>query len=74
MERDIASDPGTGLRLVADASDPPRYYIQRRRRSELIAIGTEQQARSCFTSLVRKTAISNAEPLPNEEPNWMAAS
>ena len=64
MERPIAEDPRSGLRLVADASDPPRYYIQVRRRRELIAIGAERQARSHFTALVRKRSATASDPPP----------
>ena len=38
----------SGLSLVRDASDPPRYYVQQRNRRDLIAIGDERLARSRF--------------------------
>lgn len=46
IEQDLVS----GLSLLKDASDPPRFYVQRRRRRELIAIGDESLARSRFAA------------------------
>ena len=38
----------TGLSLVRDHTDPPRYYIKQGRRLELIAIGNEGAGRTRF--------------------------
>ena len=46
----IDTDVITGLQLIRDENDPPRYYVQERHkpRRELIAIGDEVCARSRF--------------------------
>jgi len=44
LEHDFRS----GLALLRDTSDPPRYYVKQGHRLELIAIGNERAARSRF--------------------------
>ncbi len=44
IEQDIVS----GLSLLRDANDPPRFYVQWKQRRELIAIGDESLARRRF--------------------------
>jgi hypothetical protein len=44
----IEQDFRSGLALLRDGEDPPRYYIRQGRRLELIAIGNENAARSRF--------------------------
>jgi hypothetical protein len=46
MEHDVVS----GFSLLKDDNDPPRFYIQRRNRKELIAIGDEVLARTRFAA------------------------
>ncbi len=47
---EIDRDESTGLTLLSDASDPPRYYLQERRRhrSTLLAIGDMKTALKRF--------------------------
>lgn len=44
IDRDFVS----GLSLLKDANDPPRYYVQWKQRRDLIAIGDEALARQRF--------------------------
>jgi len=44
----IERDGSANLALLRDEADPPRFYVQERRRRELIAIGDEAEARSRF--------------------------
>ena len=44
----LDQDWRSGLVLLRDSGDPPRYYIRQGRRLELIAIGNEGAARSRF--------------------------
>ncbi len=54
IDQDIVS----GLSLLKDDNDPPRYYVQRRHRRELIAIGDETLARSRFAAWKERNAES----------------
>lgn len=56
LEQDFRS----GLALLRDASDPPRYYIRQGRRLELIAIGNEASARSRYALRCCRTRRAQA--------------
>ena len=54
----IVQDFQSGLALLRDGSDPPRFYVKERGRMELLAIGNEPAARSRFA--IRKGRVGRA--------------
>ncbi len=59
----VEQDFRSGLALLRDENDPPRYYIRQGRRMELIAIGNESAARSRYALRrchIRRTQASSA--------------
>jgi len=63
----VEHDFRSGLVLLRDGGDPPRYYIRQARRLELIAIGNESAARSRFAvrcSRARRIGAAAAPPPP----------
>lgn len=74
---EIDRDEATGLVLVRDTSDPPRYYIEKRRARDLIAIGDLCEAQRHFAARLRRLrwrAIAggsdSAMPPPAAEAAW----
>lgn len=60
----VEQDFRSGLALLRDGGDPPRYYIRQGRRMELIAIGNEAAARSCFAVRCSRARRAGAAALP----------
>ena len=54
---------GTGLALLVDLKDPPRYYVATHHRRELISIGALAIARSRFANRVSLKATELARRL-----------
>ena len=50
----VAKDRGTGLMLVRDEQDPPRFYLRRNGRRELISIGDTEGALRQFSREARR--------------------
>lgn len=57
--REIERDNETGLALVADKLDPPRYYLSLKRRIDLLCIGDVKAALAEFR---RKVEESKSQP------------
>jgi hypothetical protein len=51
---EIKRDEETGLVLVVDQRDPPRYYIRSRKRIDLVCIGNARVAANAFDEQVQK--------------------
>jgi len=70
---EIQSDIRTGLALVCDERDPPRYYLQERRRRDLLAIGDKALALKRFAVRIgRQTAstmLAAVKRAPPKEPH-----
>jgi hypothetical protein len=45
----IAMDEATGLALVRDGRDPPRFYLRRGRRCDVVAIGDNAAALEAYS-------------------------
>jgi hypothetical protein len=60
----VEQDFRSGLALLRDGGDPPRYYIRQARRLELIAIGNENAARSRFAVRCSRARRKAAPPPP----------
>jgi len=56
-DRIIAKDRGTGLMLVRDEQDPPRFYLRLNGRRELISIGDTALALSQFSREARRLRL-----------------
>lgn len=50
----ISRDRGTGLMLIRDEQDPPRFYLRLNGRRELISIGDYAMALSQFSREARR--------------------
>lgn len=60
--RELRKDDETGLSLVVDRSDPPRYYVSSRKRVDLLCIGDAKVAIAGFDEQVKK-AKTRRRPL-----------
>ena len=60
--RELRKDEESGLSLVVDRSDPPRYYISSRKRVDLLCIGDAKAALAGFDERVTK-AKARRRPL-----------
>ena len=56
--REIAVDEETGLKLVADTRDPPRFYLSRAKRVDLLSIGDLVNARKLFSRKIEEVKTS----------------
>jgi hypothetical protein len=56
---EIGKDVRTGLALVCDERDPPRYYLQDRRRRDLLAIGDRELALKRFAVRLSRHVATN---------------
>ncbi len=52
--RELRRDDETGMALVVDRSDPPRYYLSSRKRVDLLCIGDSTVALESFNERVSK--------------------
>jgi hypothetical protein len=50
----VAADELTGLSLVRDERDPPRFYLQFGRRSDMVSIGDASDALATYSRQVER--------------------
>jgi hypothetical protein len=62
--RTVRRDEETGLALVVDRRDPPRYYLSTRKRVDLLCIGDVQAALDSFEAEVKKAQARRKPPAP----------
>jgi hypothetical protein len=62
--RELRRDEETGLALVVDRRDPPRYYVSSRKRVDLLCIGDVQAALAGFEEQVKKAKARRRPPKP----------
>jgi hypothetical protein len=60
--RELDRDAFTGLTLIMDESDPPRYYVKNRHRRELVAIGDARSARLRFAAWLQHRLAPRTPP------------
>ena len=76
----VAKDRGTGLMLVRDEQDPPRFYVRRNGRRELISIGEAGQALRQFSreaqrlKALRQPSARNVVHFPHRPPAIASAA
>jgi len=62
--RALRRDEDTGLALMVDRRDPPRYYLSSRKRVDLLCIGDLQAALAEFEARVQKARARRKPPTP----------
>jgi hypothetical protein len=62
--RTVRRDEDTGLALMVDRRDPPRYYMSSRKRVDLLCIGDVQAALAGFEAEVKKAQARRKPPAP----------
>jgi hypothetical protein len=62
--REIRRDETTGLAMLVDDRDPPRYYASTKARLDLIGIGDLKAAATAFDERVRKAQRLRKPPKP----------
>jgi len=62
--RELRRDENTGLALMVDHRDPPRYYVSSKKRVDLLCIGDAKAAAEAFDEAVRKSKRRVRPPSP----------
>ena len=64
--RELKRDEETGLALVVDRSDPPRYYVSAATRVDLLAIGDTKAANAAFRTKVNEAKKRRSRRPPKQ--------
>jgi hypothetical protein len=62
--RELRRDDESGLALMIDHRDPPRYYVSSKKRIDLLCIGDAKAAAAGFDEEIRKAKRRIRPPSP----------